>query len=119
METIPSASTCMKIEGGYKDAQDDQLRMIVRKQQQGMNFPCPLPTCILTFSTEEEMTTHIKSDNHCSGEYQESDVTIDDRVKRNWIKGLSGKLEGRKTGMSYTKYIVLHLDDRDQGKDEQ
>ena len=89
----------MTIEGGYKESQNNQLKMIVRKSKQGMNFPCPLSTCVLTFSTEEAMKIHMDEGNHSAGEVSGSNSTVDDRVKRSWIQGLSGKLEARKTGI--------------------
>ena len=89
----------MTIEGGYKEAQNNQLKMIQRKNKQGMNFPCPLSTCVLTFSTESNMKSHMDEGNHSLGEFCGINSTVDDRVKMNWIQGLSGKVETRKTGI--------------------
>ena len=93
-----NSSTCMKVEGGYQESENNDFEMTKRKHKQGMNFPCPELACILTFSTEEEMTVHIDSGNHSSVDMDRDDLTADDKVKMSWIQGLSGSIEAGKTG---------------------
>ena len=79
----------MVVEGGYKDADDNNLRLIERKNKQGMNFPCPDKLCVLTFSNEDERMKHVELENHTHREVGGKDIPVEDRVKQNWIKGLS------------------------------
>ena len=50
MENIPNVSTGMKIEGEYHEGQNDYCGVRTRKLKEGMNFPCPESSCILTFN---------------------------------------------------------------------
>jgi hypothetical protein len=96
--SIEEMSTDMKIEGGYQEAEDDDMRMVLNKHKHGMNFPCPEIDCVLTFSSRDEMNIHLLLGKHGSAESIVVDVKVEDKVRRSWIKGLSGKVEARKTG---------------------
>ena len=90
----------MQIDGGYKEAENDDMKMVLSKIKRGMNFPCPEADCILTFSTRDEMNLHLAAGDHVSFESSKGDVKVEDKVRRSWIKGLSGKVQSRKTGIS-------------------
>lgn len=100
------ASTCMKIEGGYHEAEDDNFQMTTKEAKHGMNYPCPLSTCVLTFSNKDDMMEHMDRQDHSTGEFCNSSSKVDDRVRMSWVQGLSGKLEVRKAGMQNIKFII-------------
>ena len=100
------ASTCMKIEGGYHEAEDDNFQMTTKETKHGMNYPCPLATCVLTFSSKEDMMEHRDRQDHSTGEFCNSSSNVDDRVRMSWVQGLSGKLEVRKAGMQIKKFTI-------------
>ena len=89
----------MKIEGGYFEAEDDNLLMTSRESKQGMNYPCPVPDCVLTFSNKDDMMKHLETEKHSTGEIVSMSSRVDDRVKVAWVQGLSGKLDVRKSGI--------------------
>ena len=99
LEEILDGSTGMKIDGGYFEGEDDNLLMTTRDSKQGMNYPCPVSNCILTFSNEEDMMKHNEEGDHSRGEFHHLNRSVDDRVKIAWIQGLSGKVETRKSGL--------------------
>ena len=101
--SIAEISTAMKIEGGYQEAEDNDMRMVLNKHKHGMNFPCPEIDCVLTFSSRDEMSIHLLLGKHSSAENFGMDVKVEDKVRRSWVKGLSGKVEVRKTG---TKPVI-------------
>ena len=98
----------MRIEGGYFEAEDDNLLMTTRESKQGMNYPCPLDTCVITFSSEDDMMKHMETENHATGNLCSMGSGVDDRVKKSWVVGLSGKLEDRKSG-KHTKQLNIFL----------
>jgi hypothetical protein len=96
----------MEIEGGYHEAEDDNFQMTTRESKQGMNYPCPLSTCVLTFSNEDDMRKHMDTQNHSTGEFCNRTSRVDDRVKMSWVQGLSGKLEARKSGILTKNFVI-------------
>ena len=100
LEETKDISTEMIVEGGYREAENDDMKMVFSKVKRGMNFPCPEKDCVLTFSTREEMNIHQGTGKHDLGGSSPADLKVEDKVKRSWIKGLSGKVESRKSGNS-------------------
>ena len=110
LEETKDISTEMIVEGGYREADNDDMKMVFSKVKRGMNFPCPEKDCVLTFSTREEMNIHQRTGRHDLGGLSQADLKVEDKVKRSWIKGLSGKVESRKSGNFLCIFInTLHI----------
>ena len=101
-------STNMIVEGGYKESDDVSTKMAANKQSRGMNFPCPSPNCLLTFSTEKEMDSHMKSKSHVTKETMSTSNVRADKLKTMWVQGLSGKVQSRKSGIILFYNICIY-----------
>ena len=99
---MANTSTNMTIEGGYKESDDVSAIMTASKQSRGMNFPCPSPNCVLTFSTEKEMGSHMKYQSHVTKDTMSTSNVGADKLKKMWVQGLSGKVQSRKSGIGFS-----------------
>ena len=111
IKNVSAESTAMTIEEEYRDANDDSMKMMSTSTKQSLNFPCPDVSCVLMFSTEEDMMDHIATGSHTQGRSPGRQYTVNDRVKMTWVKGLSGKAEIRKTGriVQFNPYFMTHI----------
>jgi hypothetical protein len=90
----------MEIEGGYFEAKDQDLDVKQSKAMSGMNYPCPIPSCVLTFSAENDLNHNLNEENPIRGkEFDFDGASVQDKVKRSWVKQLSGQVETRKLGI--------------------
>ena len=98
VEHVPDMSTNMMIERGYKESTSLDLTLNTCTNSRGMNYPCPEEACMHTFSSRDQLDAHLTCGNHLSGEAASGTECTEDKVKRSWLNGLSGKVAFRKSG---------------------
>ena len=90
---------------GYQEAADQNHNVLKSKQSRGMNYPCPMEGCILTFSSFETMQQHLDQEEHVK-EAEFAVQSTSDRVKKAWVAGLEGKVVLRKSGLLCSYFIL-------------